>query len=321
VRTHYHTDRYFMENLNIPELILPPAKKDDPRVFELLGRDLKVGSVPKVVILGFPSDRGAILNGGRAGSAAGPKAIREQLYRLCPDPHHFEPFAQLLRSTRDLGDLKVTDDLAHDLEQITRTVATLIAGGSFVIILGGSHDLSLAHWRAYKSLGREGSIINMDAHPDMREPVEGQTHSGSPFFEALNDREQPLSQYDVWGLRKWSCSKAQIDLLKEKNCDYHFVEQVSPELVQQLYTAKKSNRIASFDLDAIDQAYCPGVSAPSVGGLSPALYIQAMLEVGRNSSFSSLDLVELNPQFDRDNQSARLAAVGLWHLYLGLCER
>jgi len=310
-----------MENFTLPTLSLPQTKKDDPRFFELLGTDPKADSTPKVVILGFPSDRGVELNGGRTGAAAGPTAIREQLYRLCPDPHHFEPFVQILKQTKDIGDLILSDDLEQDLERLSIAISTYIQQGAFVILLGGSHDLSLAHYRAYSKCKRTISVINMDAHVDVREPLEGKTHSGSPFFQAMHDQEFPLDGYTVWGLKKWACSKAQIDLLKQKKSDYYFIEQVSGELVQQLYTANKADRMATFDLDSIDQAFAPGVSAPATAGVSSTLFLQAMLEVGKNSTFSSVDLVELNPKYDRDNQSARLAAVGIWHLFSGLCSR
>ena len=208
-----------------------------------------------------------------------------------------------------------------DLATLEDFVRTETNRGSFVIILGGSHDLSLGHCRAYSKLDRSFSVLNMDSHPDVREPINDAPHSGSPFYQAMTEERSCMDQYTVWGLSRWSTSKTHIDFLRENECDYHFCEQVTPELVQKLYTLQRTNALASFDLDAIDQSAAPGVSAPAARGVSAELYYQAMLETGRNPAFRSVDIVELNPDYDIDARTARVASVGLWHLYLGLCER
>ena len=53
--------------------------------------------------------------------------------------------------------------------------------------------------------------------------------------------------------------------------------------------------MASFDLDAVDQAYAPGVSAPAVNGLSADLWLHAAYRAGQCPHVKSMDIVELNP--------------------------
>jgi len=79
--------------------------------------------------------------------------------------------------------------------------------------------------------------------------------------------------------------------------------------------------MVSFDLDAVDQAFAPGVSAPAVNGLTPDLWLHATYRAGQCPSVKSLDLVELNPLFDHDHQTARLAALTLWYFLKGVSER
>jgi formiminoglutamase len=77
----------------------------------------------------------------------------------------------------------------------------------------------------------------------------------------------------------------------------------------------------SFDLDAVSQAEAPGVSAPNPGGLSSDLWLKAAFEAGRSPAVTSADIVELNPRFDPDGQTARLAALTVWWLLRGRAER
>jgi arginase len=63
----------------------------------------------------------------------------------------------------------------------------------------------------------------------------------------------------------------------------------------------------SLDLDAVDPMFAPGVGTPVRGGLS---YREAHLVlelVADSGALSSLDVVEVNPILDRENQTALLA--------------
>lgn len=79
--------------------------------------------------------------------------------------------------------------------------------------------------------------------------------------------------------------------------------------------------MVSFDLDAVDQAYAPGVSAPATGGLDVDVWLHAAFEAGCNPEVASMDVVELNPRFDPDGRTARLAALTVWTFLRGLSER
>lgn len=298
----------------MPNLLSRPG---DPRIWQLIGSR----SVAKVALLGFPSDLGAERNLGRVGSRRGPTAFREQFYRLAPDARDYDRFVAVLGALTDLGDVACSGALESDLAALSEIVANLVRNGVFPIIIGGSHDLTLAHWRAYKIANRPVSIINMDAHPDVREVEQGRTNSGTPFREILEDSSASCSGYLVWGLAPWSTSKESLDFLRRKNCQAFMAGEVSQQALVELYEKRTQPTLATFDLDALPQAVMPGVSAPNGGGVGLQEFFQACQLVGANDKFSSVDFVELNPEYDRDSQSARVAALGVWHVLKGLCYR
>jgi formiminoglutamase len=63
------------------------------------------------------------------------------------------------------------------------------------------------------------------------------------------------------------------------------------------------------------------MSAPNPAGLSGDLWLKAAFEAGRSPAVTSADIVELNPRFDPDGQTARLAALTVWWLLRGRAER
>jgi formiminoglutamase len=64
----------------------------------------------------------------------------------------------------------------------------------------------------------------------------------------------------------------------------------------------------SVDLDGFSSAFAPGVSAPSPMGFDPEVAFKVFDLLGKSKKLISLDVVELNPTYDQDQATARLAA-------------
>jgi formiminoglutamase len=77
----------------------------------------------------------------------------------------------------------------------------------------------------------------------------------------------------------------------------------------------------TLDADACCTADVPGVSAPNPTGLRGREVIACARRAGASNRVSSLDLVEINPRFDLDGQSARWAALVIWHFLVGHAGR
>lgn len=306
--------------------IIPPAQtfapdtvRDDPRLGRLLGSRLGPGETPTAVILGFPSDEGVRRNGGRVGAAGGPRAIRAALYRLTPDPR-FEQFEDLLGRTRDLGDLEVSRNVEFDQKHLGEALAPYLEAGTFAIVVGGGHETSYGHFQGYVLAHRQVEILNWDAHADVREVKQGQGHSGSPFRQAIEDSSGACRRYSVAGLQPHSVARSHLQYV-EQHGRAMWRDQVTRETIEELYTSTRGPTLVSFDLDAVNEAEAPGVSAPNVGGLPSELWLEAALAAGRAPSVASADVVELNPAVDQDGRTARLAAVTVWSLLKGRAER
>lgn len=302
-------------------LPLPEPAPDDPRVGHLLGAALGPGEAPRAVLCGFPVDEGVRRNGGRPGAAAAPAAIRRILYRLTPDAAAPAPFAALLGKTLDAGDLAPRGDLAEDQAALGEAVAPWLRAGAFVVVLGGGHETAYGHFLAHAALGRPVEILNLDAHADVRERKDGLGHSGSPFREALEHPSGACRRYSVAGLQPHSVARAHLDLVLARGGQAVLAAQLGPERLRALFTALRTPAMVSFDLDAVDQAFAPGVSAPAARGLAPERWLEAAFLAGRTPAVVSADLAELNPSLDRDDQAARLAALTVWELFRGLASR
>ena len=270
------------------------------------------------VLLGFPQDEGVRRNQGRTGAVRAPEAIRHWLYRLTPT-------CPLL----DLGNIRCTGSLEQDQVVLGEMVADLLKVGAVPIVLGGGHETAYGHYLGYLNAGYPVGILNLDAHLDVRPLIANQGHSGSPFRQALEHAEKPLPG------RLYACLGAQPHLVSQDHADYvtrqggmvSWAEDVRGRVAQacagqcERFERDGCQVLLSLDADVVAASEVPGVSAPNVAGLSGLEIALALGQLSQRLAVTSFELVEINPEFDRDNQSARWAALAVWHFLRGLSFR
>lgn len=307
--------------LTAPATISVPHRSDDLRLGALLGRSVRQARDARAVILGFPTDVGVARNGGRTGARLGPQAIRDGLARLTPPPHGHERFVSLAERTVDLGDLECSADLEADQAGLAAVLAPVLAEGLFAMVLGGGHETAYGHFLGYVAAGRNVSIVNLDSHPDVRPLIDGLGHSGSPFRQAMDHASRRLAAYTVLGLDGASCSATHLHVVEAAGGSAWFRDQTTPERYDAALAIAARPALASFDLDAVDAAHAPGVSASATGGLDAVAWRLMANLAGRSPNVQSMEVVELAPPYDVDGRTARLAALTVWEFLRGLSTR
>jgi formiminoglutamase len=306
------------------------ARPDDPRLGEVVAfwkgdpAELTTG---RAVLIGFPQDEGVRRNHGRPGAAEAPHEVRRWLHRL--PPFDAEEGADLTRQPPlDLGNVRLGGTLEDSQQSLAEVVHRILAAGAIPIILGGGHETAYGHYLGYLACQRRPGIINLDAHLDVRPCAPGQGHSGSPFFQALEHTDHPLpgAHYVCLGAQPHVVSRQHFLYARERGCSIRWRGEQMP-LVEQFATerdrlaAAAASIYVTIDADAVRAADVPGVSAPNPSGFSGREVIACARTAGRSPAVSSLDLVEINPRYDRDGQSARWAALVVWNFLVGLAGR
>lgn len=280
-----------------------------------------VNNVPGTCLIGFASDCGVQLNQGRTGAAEGPNALRSALASLAA---HSE------RALYDDGTVHCADEnLPVSQAAFGDRVAARLEEGHFVIGLGGGHEIGYAsytglrQWLDQNDPDARLGILNFDAHFDLRKPSPDAT-SGTPFYQIAQDceqRGQPF-HYACIGISEAANTPVLFDTandlgvhyLRDLTCaDVHatpFIRRFIGEL-DYLYV--------TVCLDVLSAGYAPGVSAPAAVGIPPAFLLNCLTEIQRCCQFASCqwlmaDIAELNPSYDQDNRTAKLAARLVWEM-------
>jgi formiminoglutamase len=304
---------------------------DDPRLGEVVEywqgdpAALKAG---RAVLVGFPQDEGVRRNHGRPGAAEAPAQIRHWLYLLTPWDSGSD-VDLTLAPPLDLGNVQITGDLEETQQALGEVIGAILASGAIPIVLGGGHETAYGHYLGYVAAQRRVGIINIDAHLDVRPYPGGHGHSGSPFRQALEHPTHPLTgpRYICLGAQPQSVSRQHWEYACERGCVVHWANEA--EFALAPYCAQERARLKaedcqvylSLDADAVAAHSVPGVSAPNVAGLPSAEVLACVRSAGGALEVSSFDLVEINPRYDRDDQSSRWAALVVWNFLIGLARR
>lgn len=273
---------------------------------------LKLVGQKHLAILGYACDEGVNRNHGRIGAALGPDAIRKQLGKL---PNHLSDDTSLL----DVGTINcVNFDLEGSQAALSDATDTLLHAGMLPVILGGGHDIAYGTYNGIrKHVGNSKTIgiINFDAHFDLRATTNGNT-SGTPFFQIATDCERleiPF-HYLCLGIREDANDARLFKTAKELDVKFILRDTFRIEFHNEINAwinafIKNIDAVyVTIDLDGFSSAYAPGVSAPSPMGFTPDVVLASLKTIISSGKLAALDIAELNPKFDIDNQTARLAA-------------
>lgn len=266
----------------------------------------------KFSLLGYSSDEGVKRNLGRIGAASGPDAIRRQLGKM---PNHLNEETQLV----DFGNLDCENqDLEKLQDDLAKAVTFLLESDTMPIILGGSHDLAYGHYNGlakYLKDGEKLGIINFDAHFDLRANTDG-NNSGTPFYQIALEQEakNEAIKYMAVGIRKDANTKDlfefaetyKVNYLLQKHFGINYLEHVQLRLIQ--FMEDVDYVYTTIDLDGFSSAFAPGVSAASPMGFAPDVVLESLKLIAESGKLLGLDVVELNPTYDIDDQTAKLAA-------------
>lgn len=283
----------------------------------------------QIDLIGVPIDLGA----GRRGVDMGPSAIRyahlqnklEELGYLIEDKGNIEVPIQETCTIID-PKLKYIDCIIPMGRRVGGAVATSIQGGRFPLVLGGDHSLSVGSIRGaakHKKIG----VIWVDAHADFNTSAttpSGNIHGmplaalcglGDPRLTSLWDETPPVldpKRVAVIGARDLDPGEKQN--LREAGVMVQSMEQIDRfgmvgaiEKCIERVSRDVDGIYVSFDMDSLDPRHAPGVGTPVPGGLTFREAHLACEMIAETGDLIGMDMVEVNPILDVQNQTALLA--------------
>jgi len=240
----------------------------------------------KLALIGFPYDENSSF---RKGAAHAPPLIRAAL-RSDAANLWSEPGIDLGGDGFffDAGDVEPRPG-TEMFSLIEDSVQALLNDNLTPISLGGDHSVTYPIVRAVSQTYPSLSILHFDAHPDLYDELQGNRYSHAcPFARIM---EEGLAKRLVQvGIR--TINRHQRDQARKFGVETIEMRHWRDDLVLEF----DSPVYISFDMDALDPAFAPGVSHREPGGLSTRQAIDVIQRL--NGRVVGADIVEFNPQMD-----------------------
>jgi agmatinase len=177
------------------------------------------------------------------------------------------------------------------IEEIERVSYEIIGRDKFLVTLGGEHSITpplvSAAARKYPGL----SLLQIDAHADMREAYMGTPHNHACAMR----RALEYARLTQVGIRSLSTEEAEILPRLNTTVFYDIDMRRNPRWIDAVVETLADDVYLSIDVDGIDPAIMPATGTPEPGGLSWIEITALVRAVAERRRIVAADLVELSP--------------------------
>jgi agmatinase len=259
-----------------------------------------------IVVMGVPDESKS--HAKRKGASKGPDSLRTASNTF----EFFERDGKTIPICPMKGTLenkKILDFGNITRDDLYRLIFDIVTAKKIPITIGGDHSITTIILQAVNEAldGDKVSLIYFDAHPDFVSST--RNYYGSVITDSSNYIDFKKSV--LIGTR----AAEQEELL---NASKRGLEIVTPldilevginHVVKKIISKCKLNKVyLSIDLDCMDPGVAPGVSVPAPGGLFPLDLIYMIKKITENLQVVGMDIVELSPDYDINQNTANHAA-------------
>ena len=177
------------------------------------------------------------------------------------------------------------------IETIRQKTAEIVSANQIPVALGGEHSISFGCVQALKEKYPALSVLQFDAHADLRDAYQGSPYSHASVARRISEC-CPLVQV---GIRSMSAEEADFlpgSPVKSFSADYILEDKDWCEaIVQQL----NGDVYITVDLDVLDPAFMPATGTPEPGGIGWKELLRLIRAVSKKCCIRGFDIVELSP--------------------------
>ena len=256
----------------------------------------------QLVLVGCGEQRGSGLIHGQSRAA---DVIRRHFYSLFY-------WHQDIRIA-DVGNIKTGSLFTDSYAALKTVVKALIEDGKTVIILGGSHDLTLSQYHAYADNKRPIEVSCVDALIDIN--LESPFRHENFLMEMLTGDPNCTRHYNHIGFQSYYVHPRMLETMDKLRFDCYRVGHVK-ESIDEMEPVIRNSHLLSFDITAIANAYAPA-NTISPNGFNGEEACVLMRYAGMSPNCNTIGIYGYQVEQDRDELTAKQISHMLWYLLDG----
>lgn len=233
-------------------------------------------------------------------------SIRREFYAL----YHWHESVRLA----DLGNIRRGASLQDTYAALKTVVTELVAIGKKVVILGGSHDITLAQYQAQAGLQKliEVTCIDAGIDLDMSSPLPSENF----LMEMLTGEPNYIRHYNHIGFQSYLVHPQMLQTIDKLHFDCYRVGRVKENLEEMEPVIRNSN-LLSVDISAIQHAHAPA-NKLTPNGFTGEEMCTLMQYAGLSPSLNTLGIYGYYSANDEHSLTAKQISHMLWYFMDGL---
>ena len=255
-----------------------------------------------IIFVGINETRGSGLFDNTLNAA---DCIRKQLYKL----HYWHTDIFIA----DIGNIKTGVNINDSYAAVKTVLAELLRMKKTVVILGGSHDITLAQYFAYKELRQVIEATCIDATINLKS--ENPLRSENFLLEMLTSEPNLVKHYNHIGFQSYFVHPRMLETMDKLRFDCFRVG-TAKENIDEMEPVIRNTNLLSFDISAIKYSDSPAGSESPNGFTGEEACILTRF-AGMSNKLSSFGIYGYLPQLDEKEQSAKQISQMLWYFIDG----
>jgi arginase family enzyme len=254
-----------------------------------------------LVLIGCPEYRGL----GPHKSSSAVDAVRTQFYQL----YYWNTDLRIA----DIGNVRTGAALRDTYAALKMIVKEVLALGKTALIIGGSHDLTLAQYYAYADNDKMIEAACIDSRMDL--DMNAVTPADNFLMDMLTGEPNFIRHYNHIGFQSYLVHPRMLETLDKLRFDCYRVGKVR-ENMEEMEPVIRNAELVSFDISAIANAYAPS-NTLTPNGFTGDEACAIMRYAGMSGVTRSIGVYGYEPSKDRDQITAKQIAHMLWYFIEG----
>ena len=296
----------FLEPINLSEISNDLGYKEGQvgRVINVYEDEFPDLDDAHIVFIGCGEQRGAALlhNSGAA------NAVRSEFYNA----YYWHTDVRLA----DVGNIKIGKSVNDTYAALKIVIHELMNACKNVIILGGSHDLSLSQYYAFADDKKLVDACGVDSVIDIN--IDSPFRSDNFLMELLTADPNYMRHYNHIAFQSYYVHPRMLETMDKLRFDCYRVGNVK-EHIEEMEPVIRNCGFLSFDISAIAHAFAPANSI-TPNGLNGEEACTLMQYAGMSPNMRSIGVYGYRPEKDVEQLTAKQIAHMLWY-YIDGCSR
>jgi len=259
-----------------------------------------------IAIIGIEESRN-----GATGTELAPNQVRDKLYRLYSHSKEIK--------ICDLGNIKKGATVEDTYFAIADSIKELRKKDVFVILIGGSQDLTYANYLAYEKLEQTINLVTIDNKLDFGED-ENEISTERYLQKIVLHTPSFLFNYANIGHQTYLTNPKDIKLMNDLYFDHFRLGEIQSN-IQNAEPAIRNADIISVDLNSIRNGSFSSGSKPEPNGFYGEEICQLMRYAGMSDKLSSIGLWNYKPEKNQTGTDSQLIAQMIWFIVDGYYNR